>query len=99
MTGSHRHRPALVVQLQDPEVEEMRKQQIRKEVWAIVERMNGEFPIQGRVMESLVLFTTPGKEFPLAGKATVRRAAAIELYEAELDGLYEVAGPELMKGW
>lgn len=99
MTGTHRHRPALIVQLRDPGIDEERKRQIREEVWAIVSRMNAEFPIQGRVLGSLIMFTLPGKDFPLAGKATVRRAAAIEIYQSELDDLYDFAGPELVQGW
>ena len=99
MTGTHRLRPALIVQLRDPEVDEERRRQIREEVWEIVYRMNAELPIQGRVMKSLIMFTLPGKDFPLAGKATLRRAAAIELYQPELDGLYNLAGPELVQGW
>ena len=99
MTGTHRHRPALIVQLRNPEVDEERRRQIREEVWAIVARMNVEFPIQGRVLESLIMFTLPGKDFPLAGKATLRRAAAIEMYQSELDDLYNLAGPELVQGW
>ena len=99
MTGSHRHRPALVAQLREPGIEKERRGRIREEVWKIVDRMNGEFPIQGRVLEKLILFTLPGKDFPLAGKETVRRAAAVEMYRSELDGLYEAAGAELVQGW
>ena len=99
MTGTHRHRPALVIQLRDPDIDEERRRQIREEIWAIVSRMNVEFPIQGRVMESLIMFTLPGKDFPLAGKATLQRAAAIEMYQLKLDNLYKLAGPELVQGW
>ena len=100
MTGSHRHRPALIVQLQDPAVDgEEQRRRIREEVWAIVSKMNAEFPIQGKVMESLIMYTTPGKDFPLAGKATLQRAAAIEMYQSELDDLYNAAGPELVKAF
>ena len=100
MTGTHRHRPALVVQLQDPGVDdEERRRQIREEIWAVVSKMNAEFPIQGKVMESLVMFTLPGKDFPLAGKATIQRAAAIEMYQPELDNLYSSAGPELVQAF
>ena len=46
MTGTHRYRAALIVQLQDPRCfDEERKRRIREEVWAIVSRINVEFPI------------------------------------------------------
>lgn len=97
MTGTHRHRPALIVQLQESVVDdEEQKRRIRGEVWEIVSKMNAEFPIQGKVMESLIMYTTPGKEFPLAGKGTLQRAAAIEMYLSELDDLYNSVGPELV---
>ena len=99
MTGTHRQRPALIIQLRDPDVDEERRKQIREDLWAIVSRMNVEFPIQGKVMESLIMFTLPGKDFPLAGKATVQRAGAIKMYQSELNDLYEMAGPELNKGY
>ena len=100
MTGSHRHRPALIIQLQNPAVDdEEQRRQIEEEVWAIVSKMNAEFPIQGKVMESLIMYTTPGKDFPLAGKATLQRAAAIDMYQSELDDLYTSAGPELVKAF
>ena len=100
MTGTHRHRPALIVQLQDPsDSDEERKRRIREEVWAIVSKMNVQFPIQGKVMESLLIFTLPGKDFPLAGKATLQRAAAIEMYQSELDDLYSSAGAELLQAF
>ena len=88
-----------MVQLREPEIDEERKRQIKEEIWTIVSKMNAEFPIQGRVLESLIMYTLPGKNFPLAGKATVRRAGAIEMYQSELDDLYDRAGPELVQGW
>ena len=92
MTGSRRLRPALIIQLRDPSVSQERQGQIRREVWTTVSEMNTEFPIHGRVMEALIMLTFPGKEFPIAGKATVQRAAAIEMYQTELDKLYDSAG-------
>ena len=99
MTGTHRLRPALIVQLQDPSASEERRRQIGEQVWSIVAKMNAEFPVQGRVMESLVMFTLPGKNFPMAGKATIQRAAAIQMYQSELDKLYDSAGPEIGRGF
>lgn len=94
MTGTHRLRPALIIQLLDSGAIEEQRRQIRKKIWAIVSKMNEEFPSQGRVMESLIMFTLPYKDFPMAGKGIIRRAAAIQMYQQELDELYESAGLE-----
>ena len=99
VTGTHRLRPALVIQLHDPNADEESKRHIREEIWAIVSLLNAEFPSQGRVMESLIMFTLYGKELPTAGKGTVQRAAAIQMYEPELDGLYKLAGPQSGHGF
>ncbi len=92
LTGDRRFQPALIIQLQDPRTSNDSKQRTREEIWPMVSKMNAEFPIQGRVMESLIMFTSPGKDLPTAGKRTVQRAAAIQLYQPELDELYRMAG-------
>ena len=99
VTGTHRLQPALIIQLLDPKVDEERKQQILENIWAIMSKMNEEFPRQGKVKKSLMMFTSPDKDFPVAGKGVVQRAVAIQLYQRELDELYEVAGPESVYGF
>lgn len=99
ITGNHRLRPALIVQLRDPCASEAERAELRAEIWAIVSQVNESSPSQGRVMESLIMFTTPEKPFPLAGKGTVQRAFAEEIYQNELNALYKAAGPEANYGF
>ena len=93
VTGTHRHQPAIIIQLLDFRDDEEHKQRILDTIWAIVSKMNEEFPIQGRVKKSLMMFTLPDKDFPVVGKGIVQRKAAIQLYQRELDELYNLAGP------
>ena len=99
VAGNHRLRPALIVQLRDPSISEGEMATVRTEIWAVVSQVNANSPSQGRIMESLITFTKPEKPFPLAGKGTVRRALAEEIYREELDALYNAAGPEASYGF
>lgn len=99
VTGNHRLRPALIVQLRNPCASEGERAKLRAEVWALISQVNESSPSQGRVMETLIMFTKAEKPFPLAAKGTVQRAFAEEIYRDELDALYKAAGPEANYGF
>ena len=99
VTGNNRLRPALIVQLQDPLISKDESKKVRADIWLVVSRWNEKSPSQGRILESLFMFTKPEKPFPLAGKGSVRRALAEQIYEEELNALYEAAGPEAGYGF
>lgn len=94
VTGNNRLRPALIVQLRNPSISEGEKARNRTEIWAIVSQINEKSPNQGKIMQSLIMFTKSEKPFLLTGKGTVRRAIAEEIYREELDALYNSAGLE-----
>ncbi|KAL8832155.1 MAG: hypothetical protein Q9191_000428 [Dirinaria sp. TL-2023a] len=99
VAGNHRLRPALIVQLRDPCASEAELAALCAEIWSVVSQVNESIPSQGRVMESLIMFTKPEKPFPLAAKGSVRRKFAEAMYHEELDALYKAAGPEAGYGF
>ena len=99
MTGTHRLRPALIIQLQNPQANDEDKNKILEEVWEIVATLNEKNPSQGQILKSLITFTLPGKPFPLAQKGTVQRASAIKEYQREIDHLYKEAEAEANYGF
>ena len=94
VTGNHRLRPVLIVQLQDPSISKEETEKVRADIWLIVSKWNEKSPSQGRILVSLFMFTKPEKPFPLAGKDNLRRALAEQIYEEELNALHEAVEPE-----
>ena len=64
------------------------KEQLLHEIWPIVVQANRDCPAHGRIMKNFVIFTTPEKPMPRAGKDTVQRHAALKLYAEEFKALY-----------
>ncbi|KAL8679988.1 MAG: hypothetical protein Q9224_006986, partial [Gallowayella concinna] len=63
------------------------------DIWATVERANDIAPSYGKVMKDFILLTHEAKPPVRAGKGTVRRKPTMQLYEPEIDVLYQA--PEL----
>ncbi|KAJ6473938.1 putative aminoadipate reductase [Mycena vulgaris] len=55
----------------------------------IIEEANTDAPAFSRIFKEMVLFTSPDKPLPRAGKGTVMRKAALGLYAAEIEGIYD----------
>lgn len=60
-------------------------------MWSTVEKANAQTVAHGRLVPWLVMVTKPNKPLPRAGKGTVQRGAAIQLYKPEIDELYDRA--------
>lgn len=60
-------------------------------LWPSIEEANQACPSHARIARTHILFTTPEKPFPRAGKGTIQRAAALTLYSSELETLYSHA--------
>ncbi|KAJ6491543.1 putative aminoadipate reductase [Mycena vulgaris] len=63
--------------------------ELRNKVWPIIEEANTDAPAFSRIFKEMVLFTSPDKPLPRAGKGTVMRKAALGLYAAEIEGIYD----------
>ncbi len=63
------------------------------EIWPTVVQANRDCPAHGRVMKDFIMFTSPYKPMPRAGKDTVQRYATLKLYADEFEDLYAASKP------
>lgn len=63
------------------------------EIWPTVVRANRDCPAHGRIMKDFIMFTSPDKPMPRAGKGTVQRYATLKLYADEFDAIYASSKP------
>jgi hypothetical protein len=63
------------------------------QIWPSVVQANRDCPTHGRIVKDLIMFTKPDKPLPRAGKDTVQRFAALQLYEQEFKTLYASGNP------
>ncbi|KAI0391361.1 hypothetical protein F5Y17DRAFT_468272 [Xylariaceae sp. FL0594] len=91
IAGLGRFQTSLIVEPVTPPEDEDEKQRLLNAVWPSVQAANKESPSHGRIHREMIIFTSSSKPFPRAGKGTVQRRAALELYSAELDLLYKAA--------
>ncbi|KIK64221.1 hypothetical protein GYMLUDRAFT_40511 [Collybiopsis luxurians FD-317 M1] len=61
----------------------------RNMLWPVIEDANKIAPSFSRIFREMILIVDPKKPLPRVGKGTVARKAALALYEAEIDQLYE----------
>ena len=89
VAGAQRFEASLLVELidQKPLTPNEQAQAIER-IWPLVQEANKECPAHARVSKSHILLTDPNKPLPRAGKGTVQRRAALDLYAENLDALY-----------
>ena len=80
-----------------PKTEEEKKHLLHS-LWPIVVEANRDCPAHGRIMKDFIIFATPLKPIPRAGKDTVQRFAALKEYEEEFKSLYARNKPSLTNG-
>ncbi|KAJ7828944.1 hypothetical protein B0H14DRAFT_3873194 [Mycena olivaceomarginata] len=68
---------------------------LRNTVWPVIEEANAIAPGFSRIFKEMILFTSPDKPLPRAGKGTVLRKAAISLYATEIDAIYNTVEEQL----
>ena len=59
------------------------------DIWPTIELANQNCPSYGRIMKDFILFTSSEKPVLRTGKGTVRRQMTLDLYQNEIDKLYE----------
>jgi hypothetical protein len=70
--GPGRLRPALLIELRDPESNDAKRTEILKDLWTtVLIKANEVNTFQGRVLKSLILIAPPRKPFLHANKGTV----------------------------
>lgn len=87
MCGMGKRWPALVVELA-PIAPPTTQAQVEEAVHALVEECNGLFPPQASISKERIIFTSADRPLPVSAKGTVQRAAALQLYQTDIDALY-----------
>ncbi|KAJ7701502.1 hypothetical protein B0H17DRAFT_1157730 [Mycena rosella] len=62
--------------------------ELRNKIWPIVEEANNIAPAFSRIFKEMIIFASVAKPLPRAGKGTVQRKPAVDLYSREIDAVY-----------
>ncbi|KAI1817951.1 hypothetical protein GGS20DRAFT_424632 [Poronia punctata] len=89
IAGLGRFQSSLLVEALDPPTNEEEKVRLLDTIWPSIEAANRESPSHGRIHRNMITFTSIDKPLPRAGKGTVQRRLALELYSSEIDSLYK----------
>ncbi|PQE32867.1 NRPS-like enzyme protein [Rutstroemia sp. NJR-2017a WRK4] len=83
------------VLLIEPHDQDKSKASLLDEIWPSIHKANEVCPAHARIEKDFIIFTSPDKPLPRAGKGTVQRKLVLHLYQTELDGLYQDAADGL----
>lgn len=89
MVGIQRPCAALLLELADSD---MSKDEALEKVWPTVENANTAAPKHAQVRKEMVLIATKEKPFERASKETPIRGRTLELYEDEINAIYDRYG-------
>lgn len=95
MGGQGRFQPCLLVDPMKVTENEDDKITLLKEIWPTVQEANQISPAHARVMKDFILIIGKDKPAERAGKGTVQRMVTLQLYEEEINRLYN--SPKLPK--
>ncbi len=94
--GDGRARPFLILDLLrdrlSPKLVSQRDEDLIDHIWPAVNEANDGCIDIVRLTKDLTILETPAKPFIWTAKGTVMRRATIELYQDEVNGLYEAFG-------
>lgn len=91
VAGHGQFQSCLLVEAVQPPTTQAEREVLLDIIEPSVQAANKASPSQGRILSNMILFTTPDKPMPRAGKGTVQRKLTIELYASELDTLYNAS--------
>lgn len=89
MFGTHRPQAALLIELETPQglSGDARSDTVER-LWPTIAEANEMCTAQSVIQKSHLIFTQAENPLPRAGKGTVQRARAFQMYEAGLELLY-----------
>ncbi|KIK64035.1 hypothetical protein GYMLUDRAFT_195812 [Collybiopsis luxurians FD-317 M1] len=61
----------------------------RNQIWPVIDEANRLAPSYSRIYKEMILITPSNKPLPRAPKGTILRKAAYQVYEKEIDQIYE----------
>lgn len=88
VVGQGYKQASLIIEPQEPAITIEEKNTLLAELWPVIEAANNASPSQGRVDRNMVVFTSPDKPMPRAGKGTIQRKPTLDLYADEIKDLY-----------
>lgn len=89
VVGAQRFEACLLVELHhNGPLSPEEREQIIDRIWENVQTANKDCPAHARVAKENILLVDPSKPLPRAAKGTVQRAAALVLYEEEIEKFY-----------
>ena len=98
VTGAGRMQASLLVEPAKQPTTDEERQRLLEGIWPSVQAANIEAASHGRIHRNMILFTASDKPMLRAGKGTVQRRLTVELYERELDSLYEAQALGIVSG-
>lgn len=91
VAGQARFQTALLVELKNPPMTTSQLAKLRQTLWPLIIEANKKCPAHGRLSRDLILFAHPEKPFLRSQKGTVQRRLTLNLYEKELNAIYDAA--------
>ncbi|CAL3963137.1 unnamed protein product [Diplocarpon coronariae] len=93
IVGQSRFCPGAIVELDSAFAASLSPEEkarfLEDELWPYVQEANERAPAHGQLSLDKIILASPDKPFPRAGKGTVQKAAAAQLYAPEIEKLYE----------
>ena len=86
--GRGQFQTALLVECNKPPENDHEREKMTDIVWPVVQQANQASVAHGRIARGFILFTKADMPLPRAGKGTIQRAKAVELYQDEIDLFY-----------
>ncbi|KAG7007189.1 non-canonical non-ribosomal peptide synthetase FUB8 [Physcia stellaris] len=104
IVGGHgKFQPCLLIEPGEVDKNGYDNSSLLNHIWPIVLEASRACPAHAKVMKDFILFTDETKGVERAGKGTVQRMMTLQLYEEEINRLYEMPelpnrSPELLTG-
>ncbi|KAH7912704.1 acetyl-CoA synthetase-like protein [Hygrophoropsis aurantiaca] len=93
MFGRERNQVGILVEPHDDHIVDTRNEgqlaQFKDKIWPWIEEANRMAPGYSRIFKDMILVTHQDKPMPRAGKGTVQKKSAVQLYGTDIDALYE----------
>ena len=89
VVGQARFQTALLVEARDPLSCSSFNDKIIEDIWSTVQQANEQSDMHAKIAKDLILIANMDKPFQRAGKGTVQRRATVDLYETEINELYD----------
>lgn len=91
--GQQRFEACLIIEpVNTSPLSEEEKAKLIERIWPVVDDANTRCPAHAKVSKSRILIGDPSIPFPRAGKGTIQRQAAMNLYAEQIDELYAEKG-------